>query len=91
MSIYLHDIPLPEARKRLQVALQDAGLWQVLGSQEIQLDENADVKTVLNKLGIAEDQAKIVMVNGVIINDHKHKLKADDLLSIFPPVGGGDK
>ncbi len=57
----------------------------------MQLDEDATVLTVLKNLDIAADQAKIVMVNGVIINDHKHKLKTDDLLSIFPPVGGGVK
>ncbi len=41
MSVYLHDIPLPEAWQRLQSALQEAGLWQVLGSEEIPFDENA--------------------------------------------------
>ncbi len=57
----------------------------------MQLDEDATVITVLKNLGISTDQAKIVMVNGIIINNHKHKLKPDDLLSIFPPVGGGVK
>jgi putative molybdopterin biosynthesis protein len=41
MSVYLHDIPLPEAKARLQQALQDAGLWRVLGIESIPLDENA--------------------------------------------------
>lgn len=41
MSVYLHDIPLPEARQRLQLALEDAGLWRILGLEEIPLDENA--------------------------------------------------
>lgn len=41
MSVYLHDIPLPEARQRLQQALEEVGLWKVLGSEEILLDENA--------------------------------------------------
>jgi putative molybdopterin biosynthesis protein len=41
MSIYLHDIPLSEAQARLQQALQDAGLWRVLGTESIPLDENA--------------------------------------------------
>jgi putative molybdopterin biosynthesis protein len=41
MSIYLHDIPLPEARRRLQEALADAGLGGVLGTETIALDENA--------------------------------------------------
>lgn len=41
MSVYLHDIPLPEAQKRLQQALEDAGLWRMLGAETIPLDENA--------------------------------------------------
>ena len=41
MSVYLHDIPLPEAQTRLKQALQDAGLWGVLGTESIPLDENA--------------------------------------------------
>ncbi|HEX9389065.1 MAG TPA: molybdopterin biosynthesis protein, partial [Anaerolineales bacterium] len=40
MSIYLHDIPLPEAQARLKQALQDADLWRVLGMESIPLDEN---------------------------------------------------
>lgn len=41
MSVYLHDIPLPEAQARLRKALEDAGLWRVLGTETIPLDENA--------------------------------------------------
>ena len=41
MSVYLHDIPLSEAHARLSRALQDAGLWCVLGTEIIPLDENA--------------------------------------------------
>ncbi len=41
MSVYLHDIPLAQARARLREALQAAGLWEVLGVEAIPLDENA--------------------------------------------------
>ena len=41
MSVYLHDIPLSQAQNQLQIALENAGLWQVLGINEIPLDENA--------------------------------------------------
>ena len=41
MSVYLHDIPLPEAQARLRQALQDAGLWRVLETESIPLDEHA--------------------------------------------------
>ena len=41
MSVYLHDIPLPEAQARLKQALQSADLWRVLGAETIPLDEYA--------------------------------------------------
>ena len=41
MSVYLHDIPLPQAQARLREALQDADLWRVLGTETIPLDEKA--------------------------------------------------
>ena len=41
MSIYLHDIPLPEAQERLETALKDAGLWGISGTEVIRLDEAA--------------------------------------------------
>jgi putative molybdopterin biosynthesis protein len=41
MSVYLHDIPLPQAQLRFQQALQEAGLWRVLGVETVPLNENA--------------------------------------------------
>jgi len=41
MSIYLHDIPLPEAKARLQSVLEQADLWRVLCMEKITIDENA--------------------------------------------------
>ena len=41
MSVYLHDIPLGEAKARFEAALKEAGLWDVLGQETIPLDENA--------------------------------------------------
>jgi len=41
MSIYLRDIPLSQAQAIFKKALQDAGLWRVLGVEEIPLDEFA--------------------------------------------------
>jgi putative molybdopterin biosynthesis protein len=40
MSIYLHDIPLTQAQKRFNDALEEAGLSGSLGVEEIPLDEN---------------------------------------------------
>jgi putative molybdopterin biosynthesis protein len=41
MAIYLHDIPLPQAKMRLDEALKTAGRAGVLGIEEITLDEHA--------------------------------------------------
>lgn len=41
MSVYLHDIPLAQARARFEEALREAGLWGVLGSEGIPLNEEA--------------------------------------------------
>jgi putative molybdopterin biosynthesis protein len=46
MSVYLHDIPLPEAQSRLESALRDANLWRVLEAETIILDENALGRTL---------------------------------------------
>jgi putative molybdopterin biosynthesis protein len=41
MSVYLHDIPLPQAQAKLKEALQEADLWRLLGVETIPLDEHA--------------------------------------------------
>ncbi len=41
MSIYLHDIPLDEARRRFDEALGEAGLGGVLGAETLPLDDRA--------------------------------------------------
>ncbi len=40
MSVYLHDIPLAQAQTRFRQALEEAGLWRVLGTEVLPLDEN---------------------------------------------------
>ncbi len=46
MSVYLKDIPLSQAQERFISALKEAGLWQVLGIEEIPLDEEALGRTL---------------------------------------------
>jgi putative molybdopterin biosynthesis protein len=41
MSVYLHDIPLPDAQARFEEALRQAGLDGLLGEEQIPLDEQA--------------------------------------------------
>ena len=40
MSVYLHDIPLQQAKEAFHQALQQAGLWKRLGSETCELNEN---------------------------------------------------
>ncbi|MFX1483282.1 MAG: MoaD/ThiS family protein [Promethearchaeota archaeon] len=51
--------------------------------------EDSRVKDVLDRLGIGEEQAKIIMVNGIRVTDLNHQLAPNDTVVIFPPVGGG--
>jgi putative molybdopterin biosynthesis protein len=46
MSVYLHDIPLSEAKARLEQALREVNLWRVLGMENIPLDENASERVL---------------------------------------------
>jgi len=41
MTVYLHDIPLDEAKARFEEALKREDLWRVLGQEVIPLDEEA--------------------------------------------------
>ncbi len=41
MTVYLHDIPLDKAISTLEIALKEAGIDGLLGSESIPLDENA--------------------------------------------------
>ena len=55
----------------------------------VDLDLNDTLEKLLVNLKITSEQAKIIMVNGVTVHDRDHRLKDGDLVSIFPPVGGG--
>lgn len=50
MSVYLSDIPLLEAKRILRNALNEAGLWQVLGSEIIKINEKALGRTVATSI-----------------------------------------
>ncbi|NLJ79289.1 MAG: MoaD/ThiS family protein [Tissierellia bacterium] len=56
--------------------------------QILEMEDGTDVAAVLNRLGIDEQEVKIALINGVNGPLDK-KLEDDDVLSLFPPVGGG--
>lgn len=47
------------------------------------------IMELLNKLGIPSDQARIIILNGNRVSDLNQKLQPNDLIVLFPPVGGG--
>lgn len=56
--------------------------------QFIDFQEGADVREVIKKLNIEEEEVAILLVNGRD-GDFDRKLVDGDVLSLFPPVGGG--
>jgi molybdopterin converting factor small subunit len=51
--------------------------------------DSPTISDVLKKLGIGEEQAKIIMVNGTRVTKIDYELHSNDTVVIFPPVGGG--
>ncbi|MFX0134550.1 MAG: MoaD/ThiS family protein [Candidatus Hodarchaeota archaeon] len=51
--------------------------------------EKGIVSELIDRLGIPENQARIILINGIRVSDMEEKLKPDDLIVIFPPIGGG--
>ena len=55
----------------------------------IQVPDGATISDVLHQLDIAEDEARVVIINSNIIRDFKFQLNPSDLFVAFPPIGGG--
>lgn len=57
-------------------------------NQIIELEEGKDISYLLDLLNINEEEASIVLLNGM--DGHLNRqLKDGDVLALFPPVGGG--
>ncbi|TFG34053.1 hypothetical protein EU527_05490 [Candidatus Thorarchaeota archaeon] len=61
---------------------------EIGASFEVQLIGNA-LEDLFKQLGFGMERAKIVMINGGSVVDLSTQLNEDDLVLIFPPVGGG--
>ncbi|MHA2227129.1 MAG: MoaD/ThiS family protein [Candidatus Hodarchaeales archaeon] len=53
----------------------------------IQLVEGSEITHLLKRLEIPEDQAKVIMLNGKLVEKNV-KIHEEDEILIFPPVGG---
>ncbi len=51
--------------------------------------EKGTLGDLLSELGISEERAKIIMLNGVRVSSLNRNLEEGDIVVIFPPVGGG--
>lgn len=56
--------------------------------QFMELEDDTSILKVLEKLSIDKEEARIVLLNG-IDGPLDRKVKDGDVLSLFPPVGGG--
>lgn len=56
--------------------------------REFALEEATEVKAVLEALGISKEEATIIFINGIHADWHS-VLHDGDVLSVFPPIGGG--
>jgi sulfur-carrier protein len=55
---------------------------------EVELPEGACLQDLVEQLQIPPEETKVAFVNN-LIQDWNYRLKADDQVGIFPPVGGG--
>ncbi|MGL6105653.1 MoaD/ThiS family protein [Romboutsia sp.] len=56
--------------------------------QKLILSEDTAILEILNMLNIDKEEVAILLLNGMD-GDFDRRLKDGDVLSIFPPVGGG--
>lgn len=54
----------------------------------LELSKGTTILDILNRLKINEEEASIILLNG-IDGDSTRELSDGDVLSLFPPVGGG--
>jgi molybdopterin synthase sulfur carrier subunit len=60
-----------------------------IGSSFVVELEGNTLGALVGRLGFEMDRAKIVMINGNRVFDMSTTLRDDDLVVIFPPIGGG--
>ena len=56
--------------------------------RELELPEESSVSDLLKYLTIPEQDAKVIIVNGLAVSA-EHKLSNHDVIAIFPPIAGG--
>jgi sulfur carrier protein len=57
--------------------------------KELELQEESSLGDLLKYLKIPEQDAKVIIINGVAVPAVEHKLNDHDVIAIFPPIAGG--
>lgn len=57
-------------------------------TDDLDLPEDATVRSVVDRLGIPEREVGVMLVNGRHA-DFERSLTSDEVLAIFPVIGGG--
>jgi molybdopterin synthase sulfur carrier subunit len=60
-----------------------------IGASFIVEFDGSTLGELVQRLGFEIDRAKIVMINGNRVVDMNALVREDDLVVIFPPIGGG--
>jgi len=60
------------------------------GAVALDLDDHATIADVIGRLAIPGDLARVVLVNGHDVEDDA-RLRAGDVVDIFPPLAGGSE
>ena len=56
--------------------------------KKLELPEGSSVSALLEHLKIPQEDAKILIVNGLAVSA-EHELSHHDVVAIFPPIAGG--
>lgn len=56
---------------------------------QMDLDSPLTVSGLLQRLGVPEEEVRLVFINGKNESDWSCKVQDNDRIGIFPPVGGG--
>ncbi|WP_320045619.1 MoaD/ThiS family protein [uncultured Ilyobacter sp.] len=59
------------------------------GVKEFEIPEGFSIDELMDLIGEIDRSTVIIMQNGRREKDFKKKLKPDDRIALFPPVGGG--
>jgi molybdopterin converting factor small subunit len=57
-------------------------------AEHFPIEPGTTIQTLMDRLGVPTDQARLVFVNGVLV-EPTQALHDGDRVGIFPPVGGG--